>query len=81
MMKIQNESAKLPPVMMVMPGVDENDEEIVDDSQSRRMATKNRAASQWEQEQIRRKLAPYFVDLEVKNDDDQTCQKGSALFW
>lgn len=70
MLKIQNKSAKLPPVLMVMPGVDENDEEIVDDSQSRRMATKNRAVSQWEQEQMRRKLAPYFVDLEMKNDDE-----------
>jgi hypothetical protein len=71
MLKIQNESAKLPPVMMVMPGVDENDEESINDSQSHRMAKKNRAVSQWEQEQIRRKLAPYFVDLEVKNDDEK----------
>lgn len=71
MLKIQNESAKLPPVMMVMSGVDENDEENVDDSQSHRTVTKNRAVSQWDQEQMRRKLAPYFVDLEVNNDDEK----------
>lgn len=68
MLKIQNENAKLPPVMMIMPGTDENCDDNVDDSISRR--TMKYPGSEWELEQARLKFAPYFEDIVKKNDDE-----------
>ena len=61
MLKLQNDKQNLPPVMMVMPGVDEYDNESSDEAPKKRVP-KNDLMEQWEQEQARRKFAPYFVD-------------------
>ncbi|XP_052090704.1 uncharacterized protein LOC127727256 [Mytilus californianus] len=70
MLKIQsqNDSERLPPVMMVMPGVDEDGDDIDDVSQDGKISRGKTHNSQWDEEQARRKFGAYFVDMNAREN-------------
>lgn len=77
MLKIQsqNDTERLPPVMMVMPGEDKNGDDIDEVSLEGGISGVKTHNSQWDQEQARRKFGAYFADM---NAGENTLVEGKT---